>query len=386
MPLMGRWLLGMCLSLSGIFGQQADLLASVKQKVTGDLTKLPDHLCTATIEQSRIGIDGEPADTNRIRLDVGYLRGKQIFGWPGGASLSEFNVSRLVPGLVTDGDLVALGRLLLLSKPLITGHHEGNHSGRPTVRYDYRVPLEESGWMLQRLGVPMRVGYRGYFHVDASSLDVIQLVMAAENLPQQDIQSVDRTVQYRRAYIGSRDLLLPVRAVLLMTALNGHKDKTETRFNNCRQYTAESVVRFDLEGPAVAVKPSSASAPLPDDFIVEIALETEIDSDHAAVGDPVIAKLRRDAGKSLRVPVANDSLLHGRINRLEVIDGQRRLDIVFDHVELNGAKIYIRSRRNRLVSKSKAGWMPDPIRGAGRRIHLQRGYTLLFRSTAMYGR
>jgi len=112
---------------------------------------------------------------------------------------------------------------------------------------------------------------------------------------------------------------------------------------------------------------------LPDDFIVELALETEIDSDYTAIGDPVVAKLKRELGKS-RVPIANHSLLHGRINRLEVIDGQRRVDIVFNYLELKGDKIYIRSRRNRLVSKSKSGWITEPIRATGRRIQLQLGH------------
>ena len=152
MRLMGRWLLGTCLCLSGIFGQQADLLAPVKQKVARDLTKLPDYLCTQTIEQSRSGVDGEPGDIHRIRLDVGYLKGKQIFGWPGGESLSEFDVSRLVPGLVTDGDVLAFARLLLLSKPMITGQRQENQGGRPAIRYDYRVLLDHSGWVLQRRG------------------------------------------------------------------------------------------------------------------------------------------------------------------------------------------------------------------------------------------
>ena len=368
-----------------------DILEAVKQNVIRDLTKLPDYLCTETIEQSRIGVEGcsgaDCEDIHRTRLDVGYLKGKQIFGWPGGASLSEFDVSRLVPGLVTDGDLLAIGRLLLLSNPVITGQRQENHSGLVTQRYDYRVPLEDSGWVLRRAIDQLRVGYRGYFRVDVNSLDVIEVVMAAEDLPPQDIQAVERTMQYRRARIGSRDLLLPEKAVLLMTERNGHKIRTETRFSNCRQYTAESSLHFGSEPVGLeSAKTSRTGVPLPDDFIVELALETEIDSDHAAIGDPVTAKLQKDAGKSLGVPIGNDSLLHGRINRLEVLDGQRRVDIVFDYLEFNGDKIYIRSRQNRFVSKSKSGWMAAPIRGTGRRIQLLRGQLMYFRSTAMYGR
>ena len=394
MQIAGRWLLGICWSLHSMFGQQGDVLLAVKQRVMRDLTKLPDYVCTETIEQARSRVDGcsaadcKPEDINRIRLDVGYLKGKQIFGWPGGESLSEFDVSRLVPGLVTDGDVLAFARLLLLSKPLIAEQRQDNHNGRRAVRYDYRVALEDSGWVLRRGPEQFRVGYGGYFRVDANSLDVIEVVMAAENLPRdQDVQAIDRTVQYSRARIGSRDLLLPDRAVLQMTDLSGLKIRTETRFNNCRQYTAESSLHFpsEIQPALTAPKTSRVNVPLPDDFIVELALETEIDSDHAAIGDPITAKLERDVGKPLGISIGTDSFLHGRINRLEVFDGQLRVDIVFEYVELNGDKIYIRSRQNRLVSKSKFGWMSEPIRGTGRRIQLQRGQRLFFRSTAMYG-
>ncbi|HYI94058.1 MAG TPA: hypothetical protein VEX68_10980 [Bryobacteraceae bacterium] len=134
-------------SIFSIFGRPGDMLDAVKQKVIRDLTKLPDYVCTETIEQSRIGVNGEPADTNRIRLDVGYAQGKQIFGWPGGESLSEFDVSRLVPGLVSDGEVLALAKLLLLSEPVITGQGPERHEGRATIPYDYRVTLEYSGWV-----------------------------------------------------------------------------------------------------------------------------------------------------------------------------------------------------------------------------------------------
>ena len=59
---------------------------------------------------------------------------------------------------------------------LITGQRPENHDGRSTIRYDYRVPLDTSGWVLRRAMNPIRVGYRGLFRVDANSLDVVEVL------------------------------------------------------------------------------------------------------------------------------------------------------------------------------------------------------------------
>jgi hypothetical protein len=77
-------------------------------------------------------------------------------------------------------------------------------------------------------------------------------------------------------------------------------------------------------------------------------------------------------------------LLHGRISRVEGLDGHHHLDILFSHLEVNGTRVDIRSRRNQLVVRSRSGWMPAPIRGRGR-VQLLRGQVLFFRSTAPMG-
>jgi hypothetical protein len=389
---LARLLFGSCCSIYGLVGQQVDALAAVKQKVSDDLAKLPNYVCTETVEQSRVRAGGCPAggcvpeNINRTRIDVGYSKGKQIFGWPGGESLSESDVSRLVPGLITDGDLVTIARLLLLSEPAITSVRQEDRNGRATVRYDYRVPLDTSGWVLRYADGQIKVPYRGSFWVEPSSLDVVELVMTPEDFP--PIWSVDRTLQYTRARIGTRDFLLPERAVLLRTDSNGNKITTEARFSNCRQYTAESFLHFPSDGasPTRGMQNlNRPNVPLPDDFIVEVTLATEIDSDNAAVGDPVAASLRRKVDKRRTIPLPSGSMLHGRISQLQAFGNHRYVDILFNYLEFDSTRIDIRSRRNQLVSKHKDGWLPGGIRVTGRRIHLLPRHRLFLRSTVITG-
>lgn len=103
---MACWRFCFCLTAAAL-AAQTDALTNLKQKATADRAKPQNCVCTATIEQSR-GVEV----VNRIRLDVGYAEGVQYFGWADGDSLPEADVSRFVPDLVTDADLLALANLL----------------------------------------------------------------------------------------------------------------------------------------------------------------------------------------------------------------------------------------------------------------------------------
>ena len=182
------------------------------------------------------------------------------------------------------------------------------------------------------------------------------------------------------------------------------------RFHNCRQYTVESVLRFDESG-AAAPNPARAAADaavvLPDEFEAELVLETEIDSDTTAVGDPFTAHLRKSVRRKSQTVIPQGAVVHGRITRLEFVDGYRYLDLGFSYFDVNGARLDIATRKNQLeVGQSHTSTVminpvhgeasgrafntihrrvPGPIRGAGSRLRLSNGYRLFLKSTAKGG-
>ncbi|HYP06373.1 MAG TPA: hypothetical protein VER03_09045 [Bryobacteraceae bacterium] len=391
------WLLAIWISAHGISAQQADLLASVKLKLHDDLRRLPNYLCTETIDQSRIrgyscsGPECHKVFLSRIRLDVGFVKGKQIFGWPGGERLSDSDVSRFVSGLVTDGDLVALARILLVSKPTIKTERYEDLYGRAAIRYDFHVPLDNSGWLVGTPAEQLNVAYSGSFWVDPSSQEVVELRILAEGLPSAwEVKAIDRTLQYTRIPIGSRSFLLPSRALLVTTLGDGMtRIMTEAQFSNCRQYTAESTLEFPIDAVLSAQAPANASRhptiSLPDEFAAELSLETEIDTDRAAVGDLITARLKRKLGKRWRVRKNSDIVLHGRIDRLNVVNGRHYVGIAFNYLEIGGEKVDIRNRRNELIANSEFWRLIQGANMNGGRIYIPRGQILRFRSIAGNG-
>lgn len=134
----------------------------------------------------------------------------------------------------------------------------------------------------------------------------------------------------------------------------------------------------------------------PERFDVELTLEDDVDSEVAAVGDPVAVRLQGSIGRGGEIVIPEGTLLHGRISRLPLIDGHRYIDFRFAYFDVSGTRVSIGARFNELEAGSDS-WQtgvkeananslplrfPTPIPGDGRRVHLPRGYRLFLRSTA----
>jgi hypothetical protein len=69
------------------------------------------------------------------------------------------------------------------------------------------------------------------------------------------------------------------------------------------------------------------------DASFDVRLETEIDSRHSAVGDPVVAKLVEHIKHDRRIVVPKGAMLSGRILRLERHRNVTVLDLRFSELE-----------------------------------------------------
>ena len=92
-------------------------------------------------------------------------------------------------------------------------------------------------------------------------------------------------------------------------------------------------------------------ANLPDEFTVDISLETPIDSESASVGDPVSASLRQTikVGKTTVVP--KGAKLSGQIKRLDSQGGSYSIDLTFSSLDFNDCHEDLSKRRNEVLQK-----------------------------------
>lgn len=347
------WLLAGCLPC--LCQERVPPIESLKRKVLDDLAHLPNYTCTETIERWTRRERARNFDQlDRCRLEVGYVGGKELFGWPGGEQLAEEDVTRMVAGTVSNGDFALMVDGLFNSPGVVfSAPDEELREGRTVLRYQYTVSLAGSNWVIRVPGRHATVAYHGSLRVDRERLDVLELETVAEKIPPAlGYRSVQRVLRFARVSFGASDFLLPASGTLRSTDLRGDESRNDVVFRGCHQYAAESSIVFDEPAqPVAAAGAAKVEAPveLPADFEVELDLVDKIDSDTAAVGDPFTAVLRQAVTEKGLTVVPKGAVLHGRIQRLDLIAGRRYLDLDFLYlVEAAGRRIDIHMRANSL--------------------------------------
>jgi hypothetical protein len=167
-------------------------------------------------------------------------------------------------------------------------------------------------------------------------LDVRRLEVIVDDIPSNlGVTAAGDTVTYGWVKIGDSEFLLPVESELTMVS-SGQENRNYTRFTSCRQYTGESVLRFDDAGPEEAAAQVIEEVDIPAGLRLTLALSAQVDLSQAAVGDPVEAELRGDLKHQKRVLAPKGAHALGRITRLERHDDHIVLGLTFREMEWPG--------------------------------------------------
>ena len=123
----------------------------------------------------------------------------------------------------------------------------------------------------------------------------MRLSYAVDDIPEKlGLKSTVSVLDYNRVPVGDSTFLLPQGSELRMVDSGGVENRNRTIFHGCRQLTGQSVIKFGSP-PTDAAAPSARppDIALPDEFLVEIVLDTPIDSESVAIGDPIRAVLKQ---------------------------------------------------------------------------------------------
>ncbi len=339
------------------------LLGQVKARMVENLTRLPNYTCAETIERGQRVLSSKNFQTHdTVHLEVALVEGHEVYGWPGSKRIAESELSALVGGTIGNGDFGLLVKSIFLASGTLF-HYVGPEKlgSRSAVRWNYRVPLPVSGY---RLRVPPNeavVAYHGSFWINPETLDLIRLQLAADDIPEVlGLQTSTKAIEYQRSQIGSYEFLLPKTSELAMSDFNGVENRNLTTFHDCRQYSGESVLSFDDPPPDLPTdQPTEILAvELPETFAAQLSLVTPINSDTAAVGDPIQVKLEENVKFGHKVIAPKGAILSGRITQLHrrqetfhVGFSLHSLDFKNSHADLSG-------RENTISAVTKIGGSP----------------------------
>ncbi len=369
-------------------------LATIKQKLLDDVRRAPDYTCSELIERKSRTAGSKSYDLlDRVRVEVSYVSGKELFAWRGGDPIAADELPRLVLGTVSNGDFAMHPRVLLTnSRVQFSEPAEANDPS--SRRFHFRVPASSSDWQLSVGGRDTQTAYHGFLDVVKDSGRLARIELMADALPAAlGYTSIVKRLEYADVRIGNSAALLPSSSELVTVAADGQEIHSETHF-------------ADFRNPSPPVAPSAgAGSELPDEINIELTLETPVDSDTSAVGDPIAARVHQTIKKKKDVVVPKGALLYGRISVLEMVQGFRIVDFVFTHFDVDGRIVDLRNRSNMLeledrytmgdkvLVNEKMGPMsgknvstvftraPGPIRMTTPRAKVPKGFKLYLRST-----
>jgi hypothetical protein len=194
-------------------------------------------------------------------MDVAFVDGKELVAPVGAAgAFQEMDIRRLsYGGVIGTGAFSAVARNLFVNdNGRTTGWGEERILETPALRYDFVVPEMQAGYTISSGSATASVGLEGTFWADAETLELLRVEEHAVDIPPGlGIQDTSTTVTYARTRIGASNVLLPRWAETVVINTDGWRGRNAIEFTNCREYVADSVIRFDsvdLAPPAPPAK------------------------------------------------------------------------------------------------------------------------------------
>jgi len=325
----------------------AEVLARARDKLLDRADRIPNYICVETVNRSYLkDADARswPAScdqimgakkkgkyrlrveaTDRLRLDVKISDGEEIGAWAGAHRFDSRSIMEFAGGgPFGTGPLGTLIEDIFLSRATDFQFHREEVLNRTALfKFSYHVALEFSHYRVKALNGWVPTSYSGELWIEPESFELRRLTAGSSELPPETLACVaDMDVIYERERIGARDFLLPHRSELHFVMRDSTETHSVTTYSDCREYHAESTVRFDESPPMEPVGKGStvvAAPALPAGLRVRLALETPIDTDIASAGDVFTAKVlkavRGEHSKETIIPPG--AAVRGRIVGLQ---------------------------------------------------------------------
>jgi hypothetical protein len=236
-------------------------LSRIKRQAKAELVRLPNFACVQTINRFQRAPRSavfKPIDT--IKLEVAFVDGKELVAPAGGAvGFQEMDMRNLARGgVIGTGAFAGVARNLFVNdNSRTTGWVEERILERPALRYDFVVSEMQAGYTIGSDSATASVGLEGAFWADAETLELLRIEVHAVDIPfSLGIRDASTIVTYARTRIGASDVLLPRWAETVITNDDGWRGRNAIEFTGCREYMADSVIRFESADPSPPAPPA----------------------------------------------------------------------------------------------------------------------------------
>jgi len=317
-------------------------LARIKGRMQQSLDHIPNYTCRQTIERSRLtktavrriekrserrgesrteaSFPLESSDT--VQVDLAYVDGGELYSWPEAEAFEDRSLGEMVGfGNLSAGIFAATAHNLFATHAaLFKFAGQDDAGGRALLRFDFRVGLMQSGFLLSDpAGRKAEVPYEGSIWADPETFDLVRIETRAREIPAYlEIVSAVSRIDYQSVELNGEGFLLPRTAHEITGLRSGAESHNRTKFFDCHRFGASSEISFGTEEPLEDDRPAQwEEVELPMGVSLAIRLTSEIDSDKSRIGGRVEGVLESDARHSGEIVAPKGAAILGRIRRLE---------------------------------------------------------------------
>lgn len=296
----------------------AALISLARQAVAGMLHRLPNYTCLETLERSeRLAGEKRFRLLDRLRLEVAYVNGQELYAWPGSSKFDETDLHSLItgPGAFGTGDFGEHLRVTYREDmPLrLAGKQRINR--RDAFKFTQIVPEIASRYDVIVPPYKATVAYSVTAWHDAASLNLLRFELLATDFPRSlPLRRSFIATEYETVTVNGLPVRLPAMTERSMTTRRHIENRTISTFSNCREYKGSSKLTFDepaSEEPDVLAQPK-ALVDLPAGVEVQVRLDDAVELKQAARGDQVRMTVSRDATSNGRKVLFAGAHVNGR--------------------------------------------------------------------------
>jgi hypothetical protein len=319
------------------------LVSRIREHMREYVAHLPDYTCRITLERFRRSKARAPFElSDRLRLEVAYTSGQELYSWPGDDRF-EAGIEDLLPGhgMVSNGTYALHVRNLFLRDVAeFAAPREEKCEDRPCVRLDFHIPALRSGYALSAGNGSAPAPLDGSAWFDPPTLDIVRLEVRVDEAPRSvRIAATRETTVYQRARIGDVEFVVPAVSELMLRDRDGSELLNRSRFDQYRRYAGSATVSYTPSGDAPAAPVPAQSAPPPLSRQVTLALDGAIGED-AAIGD------RFTATTTDGIPVS------GRIIDLRRVGKRWLVDLKVSGIVRRGLVLPLKAHHTFFISRN----------------------------------
>jgi hypothetical protein len=236
------------------------LFQRIKSRISEHLSQMPNYTCHETIERMfRIGSTWRHQDT--VELEVAFVDQQELFSRPGENKFGEQPIERIVPAGTISNSALGSHIDIIFGRDGTEFKYAGTSKkdGRKTYRYDLRVPIEKSTFRVRHGSAEGMAGYEGSVWLDAETLDLVRVDFKVNHIPHHlGVELIEESMHYKKLTIGNTEFDLPDHSELAATDDLGNYSLNMVKLDQCREFGAQSVVKYGA--PSSQGSPSQGSA------------------------------------------------------------------------------------------------------------------------------